>query len=538
MKQTRRILSLFLAVLMLGSLSALASGEASTEAAEGAESAAPVYAESSKELEAASAEEPGEAPAEPVEPVEPAEGTEDAEDGGVEPQGPEAGLPAAEAYPALDGISGGYHPENTRILFDLINDYRKENGLPALEYDADMYNIAHVRVAELTRSYSTTRPDGSKFNTVTSNGRATNAEKIAYGKGEEYLQASKIMETLKKNPGHLLSDQVVCVGIDCYYDEDTDKVYWALEFSKTLPDSAANNEIPVDAAHFPDAVFRELVSSKVDKDGSGTLSQEERDWVKRLTDGGNMHDLRGIEYFRNLETINAANSQLTSIDVSKNTALKSLDVTGNSLRSLDVSKNTKLESLFCGNNQLTSLTLGSNSFLCRLECDANSSLRSIDVSGCPLITAAVKSGVQTTRSDGSGRIWYTPAASGETVQESFIDANNRTVYYKARLVSDPGVSVNTSSSKPVIGIASDGRSAVISGDPAGLYARVALIVDNGGRSGLYVTQATINADGSIAIPNLTIPGLTVKAVNISLVRSLAEIQSSTPNTEAIAFKYL
>ena len=81
---------------------------------------------------------------------------------------------------------------------------------------------------------------------------------------------------------------------------------------------------------------------------------------------------------------------------------------------------------------------------------------------------------------------------------------------------------------PEVTISADGAAAQVSGDYAGLYARVALILDNGGVSGLYVTQAMINADGAIDVPAFMVPGLTVQGVNIALVPTLADIQSSTP----------
>ena len=76
---------------------------------------------------------------------------------------------------------------------------------------------------------------------------------------------------------------------------------------------------------------------------------------------------------------------------------------------------------------------------------------------------------------------------------------------------------------------------MIDGDTSDLYARVALILENYGQSGLYITQATINSGGIIVVPKFQVPGLTVKAVNISLVETLDDIDSPTPKTVAIAF---
>ena len=64
-------------------------------------------------------------------------------------------------------------------------------------------------------------------------------------------------------------------------------------------------------------------------------------------------------------------NKLTSIDVSKNTALVHLDMDDNYLTSLDVSKNTALESLYCTSNQLTSLDVSKNTALETLHCGSN-----------------------------------------------------------------------------------------------------------------------------------------------------------------------
>ena len=85
-------------------------------------------------------------------------------------------------------------------------------------------------------------------------------------------------------------------------------------------------------------------------------------------------------------------------------------------------------------------------------------------------------------------------------------------------------------------ISADGNTAAVTGDYSGLYARAALILDNNGQSGLYVTQVTIDPDGAIVIPAFMVPGLTVKGVNVALVPTLTDIQSSTPNVVASAFR--
>ena len=56
-----------------------------------------------------------------------------------------------------------------------------------------------------------------------------------------------------------------------------------------------------------------------------------------------------------VKSLNCGESELTSLNLSQNTALTSLECSYNQLTSLDVSKNTALTKLDCCCNQLTSL---------------------------------------------------------------------------------------------------------------------------------------------------------------------------------------
>jgi len=104
-----------------------------------------------------------------------------------------------------------------------------------------------------------------------------------------------------------------------------------------------------------------------------------------------IQSLEGIEYFISLERLWCHNNQLTSLDVSNNTALTSLYCFGNQLTSLDVSNNTALTDLLCGNiydsnldlalggNHLTTLDLSNNTALTILDC-TNNHLTTLDLS--------------------------------------------------------------------------------------------------------------------------------------------------------------
>ena len=93
---------------------------------------------------------------------------------------------------------------------------------------------------------------------------------------------------------------------------------------------------------------------------------------------GTLTSLQGIEYFESLTELYCLSNQLTSLDVSANTALTYLDCGSNQLASLDVSANTALTALNCYDNQLTSLDVSGCTALMALSCDYNQ-LTSLDV---------------------------------------------------------------------------------------------------------------------------------------------------------------
>lgn len=73
-----------------------------------------------------------------------------------------------------------------------------------------------------------------------------------------------------------------------------------------------------------------------------------------------IESLEGIEHFINIEYLFCSLNDLTSLDISKNLALTSLDCQYNNLISLDVTKNVALEYINCKDNKLSSLDLSKN----------------------------------------------------------------------------------------------------------------------------------------------------------------------------------
>ena len=89
--------------------------------------------------------------------------------------------------------------------------------------------------------------------------------------------------------------------------------------------------------------------------------------------------LEGIEYFTGLKTLFCTGNQLTSLDVSQNTALTSLYCYKNQLNRLNIKGSKALTGLWCNNNQLTSLDVNQNTALTKLSCHDNQ-LQRLDVS--------------------------------------------------------------------------------------------------------------------------------------------------------------
>ncbi|MBR6445769.1 MAG: leucine-rich repeat domain-containing protein [Prevotella sp.] len=137
--------------------------------------------------------------------------------------------------------------------------------------------------------------------------------------------------------------------------------------------------------NFPDANFRAALAEKFNIVEGAELHRVHLLTTELDVNGQNkaenkkIADLTGIEHFTVLETLSAYDNQLTSLDVSKNTALTELRCNYNQLTSLDVSQNTALKELYCYFNQLTSLDVSGCIALTTLYCRGNQ-LTSLDLS--------------------------------------------------------------------------------------------------------------------------------------------------------------
>ncbi|MFH2142016.1 MAG: T9SS type A sorting domain-containing protein [Bacteroidota bacterium] len=136
--------------------------------------------------------------------------------------------------------------------------------------------------------------------------------------------------------------------------------------------------------NIPDANFKYALVNHIpviDTNGDGEIQVSEALAFSDTIDVGdyNISDLTGIETFIVITGLYCWNNQLTTLDVSNNTALNVLRCDENQLTALDVNNNTALTELGCGLNLLTILDISNNTALKILWCNGNQ-LSSIDVS--------------------------------------------------------------------------------------------------------------------------------------------------------------
>lgn len=80
-------------------------------------------------------------------------------------------------------------------------------------------------------------------------------------------------------------------------------------------------DVAINEINFPDENFRNFVSSNYDKSGSGVLSAEKIAGITEIfCSEEEIESLQGIEFFTALEELCCFDNNLTSLDVSSNTA--------------------------------------------------------------------------------------------------------------------------------------------------------------------------------------------------------------------------
>ena len=148
---------------------------------------------------------------------------------------------------------------------------------------------------------------------------------------------------------------------------------------------SCDKNVAVNQKNFPDDAFREAVCTYLDVSEGAKVPKEKFAGMKTLNLSSlGIKDLKGIEYFTGLNVLYCGDNLLTSVDLSQNKALRTVELVGNELSSLDFSHNPSLSQLGCSYNRLTSIDVTKNPELTVLLCNGNP-LESIDLSGNPLL---------------------------------------------------------------------------------------------------------------------------------------------------------
>jgi hypothetical protein len=160
-----------------------------------------------------------------------------------------------------------------------------------------------------------------------------------------------------------------------------------------LPAGAfAADTVAVNSTNFPDPSFRSYVTSNIDKNGDGKLTAAERTAVTSINvRGWYVTNMKGLEHFTALTSLDCGGNQLKKLNLSLNTALLRVNCSGSQLTSLNVTKCSQLQYLACENNKLTTLNVANNPMLCELTCYGNN-ITSLNIKNNPRLNYAVKKG--------------------------------------------------------------------------------------------------------------------------------------------------
>ncbi|MBR6894039.1 MAG: hypothetical protein IKN15_12560 [Bacteroidaceae bacterium] len=222
---------------------------------------------------------------------------------------------------------------------------------------------------------------------------------------------------LQLNAYHLLSDTAKILTLtDSVHDlylqagmpQAAASVYpTAINLYLQISAMTAWADVEINETNFPDENFRNyLLSDEYGYGKDGVLTDSEIAYIQVVNvRNKNIQSLKGIEFFTALKRLQCDFNQLTSLDLSKNTALRELDCSENySLTMLDLSNNTELIYLNCSGSILTSLDLSKNTKLTYLNCSGNPQMKELNISGCDKLTEFMCMGTQIKELDLSSNI--------------------------------------------------------------------------------------------------------------------------------------
>ena len=164
-------------------------------------------------------------------------------------------------------------------------------------------------------------------------------------------------------------------GKTSYIGEDK-YVKYSDELDINLPGLLLNEK------NFPDEKFRYQLNLKTSY-GNYYLNQTRVDNVTELwISGKGIKSLKGIEFFKNLDTLVCDSNRLTELDLSNNHKLKWLSCDNNDIQTLIFDNPSTLTYLNCDNTQISKLDLSGYSKLTGLYLDKCELLEELTLTGC------------------------------------------------------------------------------------------------------------------------------------------------------------
>jgi len=145
-------------------------------------------------------------------------------------------VPKKEASAATITVAGRTYEGNYDYsaawqVLDLINQQRSANGCSVLTMDKDLLEAAMERAAEISSSFSHSRPDGSSWTTITSTrSTKTYGENIAAGQTSPQAAVTAWMSSAPHRSS-ILNNGFKSIGIGCFTSASGYRYYWVQEFS-------------------------------------------------------------------------------------------------------------------------------------------------------------------------------------------------------------------------------------------------------------------------------------------------------------------
>nr|MCR5203466.1 hypothetical protein [Lachnospiraceae bacterium] len=110
---------------------------------------------------------------------------------------------------------------------------------------------------------------------------------------------------------------------------------------------SSGKTVAINAANFPDDLFRKYIKDSYDMDGDDYLSEEEIANITTVDYSENeLTSVKGIEFFPDLQYLSVYENKIKSIDISKNPDLYYLEIDGNNIATIDLTNNPILWEIF------------------------------------------------------------------------------------------------------------------------------------------------------------------------------------------------